>query len=76
MISIKFLLISLLFFVQNLIEKPEETSISRDNAIAMVQCKVLKQLDILQSRRFDDPDITEDLQFLTETLQTSVQDLR
>ncbi|KAG8190520.1 hypothetical protein JTE90_006686 [Oedothorax gibbosus] len=61
--------------LKNMIEKPEETSISRDNAIAMVQCKVLKQLDILQSRRFDDPDITEDLEFLTQTLQTSVQDL-
>ncbi|GFY71909.1 v-type proton ATPase subunit H [Trichonephila inaurata madagascariensis] len=59
----------------NLIEKPEDSSISRDNAIAMVQCKVLKQLDILQSRRFDDPDIVEDLEFLTETLQTSIQDL-
>ncbi|XP_054708081.1 V-type proton ATPase subunit H-like isoform X2 [Uloborus diversus] len=61
--------------LRNLIEKPEELSISRDNAIAMVQCKVLKQLDILQSRRFDDPDIVEDLEFLNEKLQTSVQDL-
>ncbi len=61
---------------KNLIEKPEEVAISRDHAIAMVQCKVLKQLDILQTRRFDDPDIMEDLEFLNEKLLTSVQDLR
>lgn len=42
----------------------------------MVQCKVLKQLDILQTRRFDDPDIVEDLEFLNEKLLISVQDLR
>ncbi|CAL1270361.1 unnamed protein product [Larinioides sclopetarius] len=61
--------------LRNLIEKPEDSAISRDNAIAMVHCKVLKQLDILASRRFDDPDIMEDLEFLTQTLQTSIQDL-
>lgn len=42
----------------------------------MVQCKVLKQLDILQTRKFEDPDIVEDLEFLNETLYNSVQDLR
>ncbi|KFM65821.1 V-type proton ATPase subunit H, partial [Stegodyphus mimosarum] len=61
--------------LRNLIEKPEDPAISRDHAIVMVQCKVLKQLDILQSRRFDDPDIVEDLEFLNEKLQTSIQDL-
>lgn len=61
--------------LRNLIEKPEDPEISRDNAIAMVQCKVLKQLDILQGRKFDDPDLTDDVQFLNEKLQASVQDL-
>lgn len=61
--------------LRNLIEKPEDPEISRDNAIAMVQCKVLKQLDILQGRKFDDQDLTDDIQFLNEKLQASVQDL-
>ena len=39
--------------------------------------QVLKQLEILQQsgQKFDDPDIKEDIDFLTETLQASVQDL-
>ena len=62
---------------RNLIEKPEEKNIQRENSIAMVQCKVLKQLDILQQsgQKFEDPDIKEDMEFLSETLKTSVIDL-
>lgn len=59
---------------RNLIEKPEDPEISRNNAVAMVQCKVLKQLEILQGRKCDDPDIEDDIKFLNETLQASVQD--
>lgn len=60
---------------RNLIEKPEDAQVSKEHCIAMVQCKVLKQLSILEQRRFDDEDITSDVEFLTERLQTSVQDL-
>ena len=42
----------------------------------MVQCKVLKQLNILEQRKFDDEDIVADIAFLDEKLQASVQDLR
>lgn len=41
----------------------------------MVQCKVLKQLSILEQRKFDDEDIAADIVFLNEKLQASVQDL-
>lgn len=60
---------------RNLIEKCEEQETSRNNAIAMVQCKVLKQLEILQGRKFEDSDIAEDVEFLNDRLQASVQDL-
>ncbi|XP_024082413.1 V-type proton ATPase subunit H [Cimex lectularius] len=60
---------------RNLIEKPEDASISKEHCIAMVQTKVLKQLSILEQRKFDDEDIVEDVQFLNEKLQASVQDL-
>ena len=63
-------------FLQNLLEKPEEREIVQDHALSMVQCKVLKQLQLLEGRKFDDPDITDDIEYLNETLQTSVQDLR
>ncbi|XP_050549023.1 V-type proton ATPase subunit H isoform X2 [Daktulosphaira vitifoliae] len=60
---------------RNLIEKPEDGTISKEHCIAMVQSKVLKQLSILEQRKFDDEDIVEDIQFLNERLQASVQDL-
>ena len=62
-------------FLQNLLEKPEEREIVQDHALSMVQCKVLKQLQLLEGRKFDDPDITEDIEYLNEHLQNSVQDL-
>ncbi|XP_041775850.1 V-type proton ATPase subunit H isoform X2 [Anopheles merus] len=60
---------------RNLIEKPEDAQVAKEHCIAMVQCKVMKQLTILEQRRFDDEDITGDVEFLTEKLQNSVQDL-
>lgn len=65
----------ILAVLRNLIEKPEDAQVSKEHCIAMVQCKVLKQLSILEQRRFDDEDITGDVEFLTEKLQNSVQDL-
>lgn len=60
---------------RNLIEKPDDQAISRENCIQMVQCKVLKQLEILSQRKFDDEDITADIEYLNEKLQNSIQDL-
>jgi len=63
-------------YCQNLLEKPTEREYYTDNAVAMVQCKVLKQLQLLEGRKIDDQDIVDDVNFLNETLQASVQDLR
>ncbi|XP_065352554.1 V-type proton ATPase subunit H isoform X2 [Cloeon dipterum] len=60
---------------RNLIEKPEDNAISKENCVAMVHCKVLKQLSILEQRKFDDEDIQSDIEFLNEKLHNSVQDL-
>ncbi|XP_059485740.1 V-type proton ATPase subunit H isoform X1 [Neocloeon triangulifer] len=60
---------------RNLIEKPEENLIAKENCVAMVHCKVLKQLSILEQRKFDDEDIASDIEFLNEKLHNSVQDL-
>lgn len=64
------------FILQNLIEKPEDGTVAKEHCIAMVQVKVLKQLNILEQRKFDDEDIVEDVQYLKEKLESSVQDLR
>ncbi|XP_050347392.1 V-type proton ATPase subunit H isoform X1 [Nymphalis io] len=60
---------------RNLIEKPEDQQVAKEHCIAMVQCKVLKQLSILQQKRSDDEDIMNDVDFLNDRLQASVQDL-
>ncbi|XP_018324130.1 V-type proton ATPase subunit H isoform X1 [Agrilus planipennis] len=60
---------------RNLIEKPEDGQVAKEHCIAMVQCKVLKHLTILEQRKFDDEDITADVEFLIEKLQSSVHDL-
>lgn len=66
-------------FSQNLIEKLVDTEpeMARDNAITMVQCRVLKHLEILQQSgtKFDDPDIMEDIQYLHDKLQSQLTDL-
>lgn len=61
--------------LRNLIEKPEDPAIKRENSLSMVLCKVLKQLEILAQRKFEDEDITADIEFLNEKLQTSIQDV-
>lgn len=60
---------------RNMIEKPEDASMTKENCVAMVQAKVLKQLTILQQHKFDDEDIAADIEFLMEKLHISIQDL-
>uniref|UniRef100_A0A6M2DNJ4 V-type proton ATPase subunit H n=1 Tax=Xenopsylla cheopis TaxID=163159 RepID=A0A6M2DNJ4_XENCH len=60
---------------RNLIEKVEDQQVAKEHCIAMVQSKVLKQLSILEQRRSDDEDIVADVEYLTEKLQASIQDL-
>ena len=58
---------------RNLIEKPEEAEVKKENCISMVQCKVMKQLELLEQRKFEDEDIQEDISFLMEKMNESVQ---
>jgi V-type H+-transporting ATPase subunit H len=59
-----------------MIEKVDDREIVRDDALQMVQCKVLKTLELMDGKKFDDAELQEDIEFLTEKLQISVQDLR
>ena len=61
---------------RNLIEKPKEEHIVKENCISMVQCKVMKQLEFIEQRKFDDEDIKEDIEFLKERMEASLIDLR
>ncbi|CAN9502677.1 unnamed protein product [Ophioblennius macclurei] len=60
---------------RNLLEKSAERETRQEYALAMIQCKVLKQLENLDQQKYDDVDITDDIKFLLERLGESVQDL-
>jgi V-type H+-transporting ATPase subunit H len=60
---------------RNLIEKPEDAQIIKENCISMVQCKVMKQLGFVEQRKFDDEDIQADIAFLNQKMEASLLDL-
>ena len=64
------------FFSQNLIEKPSEKEVVQENALAMIQCKVMKQLEVLEGQKIEDEDIAQDIEYLNDKLVDSMQDLR
>jgi hypothetical protein len=43
--------------LQNMIEKPEDRQTVKENCISMVQCKTMKQLELIEQKKFDDEDI-------------------
>lgn len=59
---------------RNFLEKSVERETRQEYALAMIQCKVLKQLENLEQQKYDE-DISEDIKFLLEKLGESVQDL-
>jgi len=60
---------------RNILEKPDDKEIVRESALQMVQCKVLKALELMEGKKYDDAEFQEDVEFLTKQLQISVQDL-
>lgn len=60
---------------RNLIEKPEDKTVVKENCISMVQCKALKQLEFIEQKKFEDEDIQADIDFLKEKMEVSLQDL-
>lgn len=60
---------------RNLIEKPLEKEVTQENALTMIQCKVVKHLEVLEGQKIEDEDISEDIEMLQETLHNSMHDL-
>ncbi|XP_005101408.1 V-type proton ATPase subunit H [Aplysia californica] len=60
---------------RNLLEKVTEELVKQEHAVAMVQCKVLKHLELQEGRHIQDEDIVADLKFVTETLHDSIKHL-
>uniref|UniRef100_A0AC34QCS8 V-type proton ATPase subunit H n=1 Tax=Panagrolaimus sp. JU765 TaxID=591449 RepID=A0AC34QCS8_9BILA len=60
---------------RNILEKIEDRELQRLAALQMVQCKTLKTLELMDAKKFEDTDLQEDIEFLSEKLHLSVQDL-
>merc|ERR1711892_1566645 len=58
---------------RNMIEKPEESQVIKENCISMVQCRVMKQLEFLEQRKFEDEDIQSDIEFLKQKMELALQ---
>lgn len=59
----------------NILNKVGEREIKREAALQMVQCKTLKTLELMDAKKYDDPDLEEDVKFLNDELMSSVHDL-
>ena len=59
-----------------MIEKPDDRQIVKENCISMVQCKTIKQLELIEQKKFEDEDIQSDIEYLKEKMEASLQDLR
>jgi len=60
---------------RNMLEKVTEDFVRQEHAVAMVQCKVLKHLELQEGKAHTDEDIVADLKYVTETLHDSIKHL-
>ncbi|VDN07424.1 unnamed protein product [Thelazia callipaeda] len=60
---------------RNILEKIDDRDLEREAALQMVQFKTLKTLELMDSKKFDDAELQDDVEFLSEKLHSSVQDL-
>jgi hypothetical protein len=60
---------------QNLLEKPSST-VSEQYATQMIHFKSVPVLNVLVKQTKDDTDLQDDIEFLYDKLNTSLQDLR
>lgn len=60
---------------RNILEKVDDREIERAAALQMVQFKTLKTLELMDSKKFDDTELQDDIEFLSDKLHSSVQDL-
>uniref|UniRef100_H2Y8C4 V-type proton ATPase subunit H n=1 Tax=Ciona savignyi TaxID=51511 RepID=H2Y8C4_CIOSA len=60
---------------RNLIEKPEDPETVKLFSLAMIHCKMMKNLEILEGKQFADDDITSDIEYLSNHLGECLLDL-
>ncbi|CAI5444644.1 unnamed protein product [Caenorhabditis angaria] len=61
--------------LRNILSKIEDKVHKKQAALQMVQCKLIKKLELIDTRKFDDIELLEDIAFLRENLQKITVDL-
>ncbi|XP_026693601.2 V-type proton ATPase subunit H isoform X1 [Ciona intestinalis] len=60
---------------RNLIEKPNDPETVKLFSLAMIHCKILKNLEILEGKQFTDEDVLADIEYLSNHLGECLLDL-
>ncbi|CAB3401500.1 unnamed protein product [Caenorhabditis bovis] len=61
--------------LRNILTKIDDKLYRKQALLQMVQCKLQKKLELMSKRKFDDPDIADDIQYLQTELELSVHSL-
>lgn len=60
---------------RNLLERPLDPVISQIHCSSMVNCRVLRQMLLLQEQNFEDEELQTDVQFIIEKLQLALLEM-
>jgi len=60
---------------KNLLEKPSATEVVKANSLCMLQSKVKKIVELMSQTQIEDPDISEDVDFINKKLESMVMDV-
>ncbi|OQV18157.1 V-type proton ATPase subunit H [Hypsibius exemplaris] len=56
--------------LRNLLENPIEDALAQEHALTMIHSRILNTLKFLSTKKFEDNDILEDIQYLTDELES------
>jgi V-type H+-transporting ATPase subunit H len=57
------------------LEKPTESEVVKNNSLCMLQSRVKKIIELMQQSQIEDPDISEDVNYLDKKLESLVIDV-
>lgn len=60
---------------RNLLERPLDPMISQMHCSSMVNCRVLTQMKIIEEHNFEDDELRNDVQYITEKLHLALLDM-
>lgn len=65
----------ILAFFHNIIEKPENRQVIKDNCMSLLRQDIFKRIELLEHKNYKDEDIVGDIEIIKRAMDVSVQDL-